>query len=79
MLCAPATSASLALACFPAAEKSSRIADTVGAILYTPICGFHGAFAALLVAMKQLLPDNEVAVAGGALKARAKVRGPGRF
>ena len=35
--------------------------------------GFEAGLAALLVAVKQLIPDNEVALLGGALKFRAKV------
>eukprot|EP00887_Chlorella_sp_A99_P000679 scaffold5.g679.t1 len=55
-----------------AEKKSEEGLDRVGAILYTPICGFHGAFAALLVALKQLLPDSEVAVLGGLVRCRVK-------
>ncbi len=38
--------------------------DDAGAILYRPICGFQGGVAALLVALKQLLPDAEVTLLG---------------
>ncbi len=38
--------------------------DDAGAILYRPICGFQGGVSALLVALKQLLPDAEVTLLG---------------
>ncbi len=44
--------------------------------LFRPLGGFEAGAAALLVAVKQLIPDNEVSLLGGALKFRAKV-GPG--
>lgn len=46
-----------------------------GDILFRPMGGFEAGAAALLVAVKQLIPDNEVALLGGALRFRAKVCG----
>lgn len=43
-------------------------------MLFRPLAGFDAGVAALLVAVKQLIPDNEVALLGGALRFRAKVR-----
>lgn len=34
--------------------------DDAGDMLYYPICGFSGGIAALLVAVKQIIPDNDV-------------------
>jgi hypothetical protein len=34
--------------------------DRAASLLYLPVCGFQGGLAALLVALKQLIPDNEV-------------------
>lgn len=45
-----------------------------GSVLFRPLGGFEAGAAALLVAVKQLIPDNEVALLGGALRFRAKVR-----
>ena len=39
---------------------------------YKQVCGFHGIFAGLLVALKQVLPESEVTLVGF-LKFRAKV------
>ena len=55
------------------AEASSPEADHAGDALFRPMGGFEAGAAALLVAVKQQLPDNEVALLGGALKFRAKV------
>eukprot|EP00271_Cylindrocystis_brebissonii_P017997 TRINITY_DN4917_c0_g1_i1.p1 TRINITY_DN4917_c0_g1~~TRINITY_DN4917_c0_g1_i1.p1 ORF type:complete len:331 (-),score=45.19 TRINITY_DN4917_c0_g1_i1:415-1407(-) len=41
-----------------------------GAVLYAPICGFHGVVAGLLVGIKQLMPEQEIGF--GILKLRAK-------
>lgn len=58
-------------------EKSSHKEGLshAGDILFRPMGGFEAGAAALLVAVKQLIPDNEVALLGGALRFRAKVRG----
>ncbi|EFN51672.1 hypothetical protein CHLNCDRAFT_139902 [Chlorella variabilis] len=53
-------------------SKSSPKADHAGDKLFRPMGGFEAGLAALLVAVKQLIPDNEVALLGGALKFRAK-------
>lgn len=37
--------------------------DRAGDVLYAPICGFQGGLAALLVAIKQAVPDSEVTLA----------------
>ena len=74
---AGAGTAALVIACYyvsAAAGEASPLASMVG-VLYHPVCGFQAGFGALLVACKQLIPDNEVAVAGGALRFRAKVGG----
>ena len=55
------------------AEKSSPEADHAGDVLFRPMVGFEAGLAALLVAVKQLIPDNEVALLNGALTFRAKV------
>lgn len=36
--------------------------DRAGDVLYDPICGFQACLAALLVGIKQALPDNEITV-----------------
>ena len=59
------------------AEKSSPEADHAGDVLFRPMVGFEAGLAALLVAVKQLIPDNEVALLNGALTFRAKVGWPG--
>lgn len=46
--------------------------DHTGDVLFRPLGGFEAGAAALLVALKQLIPDNEVALFGGALRFRAK-------
>jgi len=38
----------------------AALGDKAGDILYTPICGYQGGIAALLVAIKHAIPDNEV-------------------
>jgi len=43
-----------------------------GYLLYNPICGFQGGLAAMLVAVKQVIPDNEVSLFGGALYFKAR-------
>lgn len=43
-----------------------------GQLLYTEFCGFHGLVAALLVAVKQIMPHHELKFAG-VLKLRVKV------
>ncbi|KFM26142.1 Transmembrane protein 115 [Auxenochlorella protothecoides] len=43
-----------------AVSTSSTAAARAGDALYDPILGFHGATAALLVALKQVVPENEV-------------------
>lgn len=43
-----------------AVSTSSTAAAQAGDALYDPILGFHGATAALLVALKQVVPENEV-------------------
>lgn len=55
-------------------EKSSHKEGLshAGDILFRPMGGFEAGAAALLVAVKQLIPDNEVALLGGALRFRAK-------
>ncbi|KAL4434357.1 hypothetical protein ABPG75_000798 [Micractinium tetrahymenae] len=55
-------------------EKSSHKdgLSHAGDILFRPMGGFEAGAAALLVAVKQLIPDNEVALLGGALRFRAK-------
>lgn len=54
-------------------KKSPTKADHAGDMLFRPMGGFEAGLAALLVALKQLIPDNEVALLGGTLKFRAKV------
>lgn len=54
-------------------KKSPAKADSAGFMLFKPMGGFEAGLAALLVAVKQLLPDNEVAILGGALSFSAKV------
>jgi len=34
--------------------------DSAGDILYDPICGFHGGLGALLVGVKQSIPDKDI-------------------
>eukprot|EP00884_Botryococcus_braunii_P011854 jgi/Botrbrau1/2066/Bobra.0047s0031.1 len=46
-------------------------AEKAGQILYGEFCGFHGVIAACLVALKQILPDNEVTLLA-LIKFRAK-------
>lgn len=55
-------------------EASIREVGAAGALLFRPLGGFEAGVAALLVAIKQLIPDNEVALLGGALRFRAQVR-----
>jgi len=43
-----------------------------GYLLYNPIRGFQGGLAAMLVAVKQVIPDNEVSLFGGALYFKAR-------
>lgn len=57
---------------YSTAETPSPKADHAGDSLFRPMGGFEAGAAALLVAVKQLIPDNEVALLGGALKFRAK-------
>lgn len=45
--------------------------DRAGDMLYEPICGFQGGIAALLVGIKQAIPDNEVTLFS-TLRFRAK-------
>ncbi|PSC67919.1 transmembrane 115 [Micractinium conductrix] len=52
--------------------KGKSGADHAGDMLFRPMGGFEAAMAALMVGVKQLIPDNEVALLGGALKFRAK-------
>ena len=54
-------------------DDGSADARTGGGTLFRPLGGFEAGIAALLVALKQLIPDNEVALLGGALRFRAKV------
>lgn len=42
------------------AGAGGPVADHAADILYTPICGFQGGVAALLVAVKQAIPDNQI-------------------
>lgn len=46
------------------AGAGSAKGDHAGDLLYLPICGFQGGLAALLVALKHIIPDNEVTVLG---------------
>ena len=54
------------------AEASSPVADHAGDALFRPMGGFEAGAAALMVAVKQQLPDNEVALLSF-FKFRAKV------
>jgi membrane associated rhomboid family serine protease len=47
-----------------------------GTLLYTQFAGFHGLIAAMLVAVKQIMPQHEVKLLG-VLKFRVKVRATG--
>lgn len=44
-----------------------------GKLLYSEFCGFHGLVAAMLVAVKQVMPHHEAKLFG-ALKIRVKVK-----
>ncbi len=53
-------------------EKPQDRVSYAGSLLYAPICGFQGGLAALLVAVKQLVPDAEITLLR-VLHFRAKV------
>ena len=54
-------------------DNSFSKTGQAASVLFRPLGGFEAGIAALLVAVKQLIPDNEVALLGGALRFRAKV------
>lgn len=66
------TVAVVTIAYYATLTKASHKADHAGMALFRPMGGFEAGVAALLVSVKQLIPDNEVSLLGGALKFRAK-------
>ena len=42
--------------------SGTKAGDKAGDVLYSPICGFQGGLAAILVGLKQSIPDNNITV-----------------
>jgi len=45
-----------------AGAGSAAVDKMVVSLLYTPVCGFHGAISGMLVAVKQAIPESEVKI-----------------
>ncbi|PRW59366.1 transmembrane 115 [Chlorella sorokiniana] len=72
VLTAFATVICVTIGYYASLTRAKAEGDHTGDVLFRPLGGFEAGAAALLVALKQLIPDNEVALFGGALKFRAK-------